>query len=460
MLQPLMSRREIVVGITLVALVMAPIRFGGQRLVYSRPDRALIIAHRGASGYAPEHTLTAYKLAIEQGADFVEQDLQLTKDGVLICLHDPDLSRTTNVADVFPNRARELDIEEPGHKKRGWYTIDFTLEEIKTLDAGSWFNRANPFAAQPSYAGLRVPTMEEAIRAVGNRAGLYIELKHYPFYKSAGMDAAAKLAQILDRHGFNSTSRSTKILIQSFSKESLLRMRQLAPRYSRIQLLPMEDAGRERDSGVVTPQLAREVSGYAAGVGPNKSMIRGKPDVETLHAAGLLIHPYTFRGPSTAVKRRPLDEKNSSGETVADQIASEIRRFIELGIDGGFTDYPAIWKKATQPSKAANTSRIHFETRCGWFRNPTPANIWLYDRDGEWTIGVQGGYQLSGDWEWPKFKRGQWVITNSGGYGYGCACLQLRVDLERHNVMEIKKAYARPLAECQNDRYLKRSMPR
>ncbi len=96
-----------------------------------------------------------------------------------------------------------------------------------------------------------------------------------------------------------------------------------------------------------------------------------------------------------------------------------------------------------------------FETRCGWFSNPTPANIWLYDRDGEWTIGVQGGYQVEGDWDWPDFKRGQWVRTN-GNYGYGCACLQLRVDKETGRVLEIRSARARPLAACHRDRSLKK----
>lgn len=96
-----------------------------------------------------------------------------------------------------------------------------------------------------------------------------------------------------------------------------------------------------------------------------------------------------------------------------------------------------------------------FETRCGWLSNPTPANIWLYDRDGEWTIGVQGGYQLEADWDWPEFKRGQWVRTN-GNYGYGCACLVVRVNKETSQVVEIKSARARPLSACRKDRALKR----
>ena len=97
-----------------------------------------------------------------------------------------------------------------------------------------------------------------------------------------------------------------------------------------------------------------------------------------------------------------------------------------------------------------------FETRCGWFSNPTPANISLYDRDDEWIIGVQGAYQIEEEWDWPTFKRGQWVRTNAGSYGYGCACLRVRVNRDTQEVLEIKSAQARPLSACRNDRSLKR----
>jgi glycerophosphoryl diester phosphodiesterase len=308
--------------------------------------KPLLIAHRGASGYAPEHTFAAYKLAIEQGADFVEQDLQLTKDGVLICLHDPDLGRTTNVAQVFPGRATDRDPEETGTSKRGWYTIDFTLAEIKRLDAGSWFNRANPFAASPSFVGQRVPTMEETIKFVGKRAGLYIELKHFPFYKSFGFDAAEKLAAILKAHGFDQPSQRDRIFIQSFYKVGLLRMREVAPGYARIQLLPMEDLDRRTDTAKVTPELAAEVAAYAKGAGPSKSLLKSADDVATFHRAGLLIHPYTFRGSTSASARRPLDEAQPNGSTVRQDIIADIQRYVGYGIDGGFTDYPRLWKEA------------------------------------------------------------------------------------------------------------------
>lgn len=112
---------------------------------------------------------------------------------------------------------------------------------------------------------------------------------------------------------------------------------------------------------------------------------------------------------------------------------------------------------AIEPFGVANASADEkFETRCGWFDNPTPANVSLYDRDAEWIIGVQGGYQVEGDWEWPEFKPRQWVSTNAGSYGYGCACMQLRVDRQTHKVLEIKSARARALSACRRDQTLKK----
>ena len=323
--------------------------------VEPRPTKKpLLVAHRGASAYAPEHTLAAYRLAIEQGADFVEQDLQMTKDGHLICSHDAELSRTTDVAEVFPDRATSRDPDGGGAAKRGWYAIDFTLEEIKRLDAGSWFSRANPFAARESYKGQRVPTLEEAIKAIGNRAGLYIEMKHYEFYKSQGKDMAVALGAALKAAGYDNTARKERVFIQSFSRASLLRVREVAPTYVRVQLLPMDDAGRREETSRVTPALAREVAAYAHGVGPSKQMIAGPESIETFHAAGLLVHPYTFRGTTTAVSRRPLDERQSNGSTLRQNIISEIERFIDYGVDGGFTDYPDLWREAVR--RKANRS--------------------------------------------------------------------------------------------------------
>ena len=115
--------------------------------------------------------------------------------------------------------------------------------------------------------------------------------------------------------------------------------------------------------------------------------------------------------------------------------------------------FAAVISVGEYPRAAVNSAAPQFETRCGWFDNPTPANLWLYDREGQWIIGTQGGYQVEADWDRPDFKKGQWVATN-GHYGYGCACLQLRANKKTGKVLEIKSARARPLAACRRDRAL------
>lgn len=328
----------------------------------SASKKALLVAHRGASGEAPEHTLQAYKMAIEEGADFVEQDLQITRDGVLVCLHDAELSRTTNVKELFPERATMRDSKGEGTPKQGWYVVDFTLAELKKLDAGDWFYKQHPDMASRNLSTVtnpvskgrlagQIPTLQEAIKYVNNRAGLYIEMKDSQFYKTMGFDMAEKLAAVLKANGYAGPKMSKRVFIQSFSKENLLRMRQLAPQYARVQLLPMEDPKR-KDTAKVTPELAREIAEYAQGAGPSKTMLTGAKDVETFQAAGLVIHPYTFRGPTTAVQRRPLNEKLPDGSTVRENIIADIQRFLDYGIDGGFTDYPALWREAVRLRRA------------------------------------------------------------------------------------------------------------
>ena len=113
----------------------------------------------------------------------------------------------------------------------------------------------------------------------------------------------------------------------------------------------------------------------------------------------------------------------------------------------------ALARRPAAPSTAENPQ---FETRCGWLSNPTPGNVWLNDRDGEWIIGIQGGYQTENDWDWPDFKKGQWIRTNAGSYGYGCACLQVRVDRATNHVLEIKGARPRPLVACRKEPSLKK----
>src|SRR5262245_1066689 len=159
-----------------------------------------LIAHRGASAYAPEHTAAAYRLAIEQGADYVEQDLAVTKDNVLICLHDESLERTTNVEEVFPDRATV----DPVTGRKSWLAANFTLAEVKRLDAGSWFD--------PRFAGERILTFDEAVTLVGSRAGLYPELKTPALYRARGVDQTALFVAAVRRLKLDAKPRGTLIV--------------------------------------------------------------------------------------------------------------------------------------------------------------------------------------------------------------------------------------------------------
>src|SRR5207249_512814 len=163
------------------------------------PIRKTVIAHRGASAYAPEHTLPSYDLALRQGADSVELDLHVTKDGGLVCLHDRTLERTTDVRHVFPERGREEPWE--GQRTPHWFVHDFTLDEIKQLDAGSWFGA--------QFAGSRIPTFQEVVECVGNRGTLCIELKDPEVYEALGLDLLFLFATTLRS---NSIVRSKRVV--------------------------------------------------------------------------------------------------------------------------------------------------------------------------------------------------------------------------------------------------------
>ncbi|HYE73120.1 MAG TPA: glycerophosphodiester phosphodiesterase family protein, partial [Blastocatellia bacterium] len=178
--------------------------------------RKINIAHRGASAYVPEHTLEAYRLALAQGADFVEQDLQVTKDGVLVCLHDLTLERTTNVEEVLPDRFRT---DEKNPSVKHYYVSDFTLAEIKQLDAGSWFGE--------KFKGVKVPTWQEAIDLVRGKAGLYPETKGPEVYGSRGFDMEKLVLDQLKKNKLDKLGADPKtpVIIQSFSPESLRKMR-------------------------------------------------------------------------------------------------------------------------------------------------------------------------------------------------------------------------------------------
>jgi glycerophosphoryl diester phosphodiesterase len=268
------------------------------------------IAHRGASGSAPEHTAAAYRLAIEQGVTFVEQDLGVTHDNQLICIHDDTLERTTNVAEVFPSRASKVEMRTPGPH---WLVNDFTLDEVKRLDAGKWFDA--------KFAGAKLLTFQEAIDLVKGRAGLYPELKSPQLYKSRGIDQVKLFVDVIKKNGLEKPEslKTTPIIIQSFDEEAVRRVAVDLPTIRRILLI---DTG-----GDVSDARLREIAKYATGVGPTKSLIAGRPAlVKTAHDLGMTVTSWTFR---------------ANEKTTYPNVRAEMSHFLyDLGIDALFTNDP------------------------------------------------------------------------------------------------------------------------
>ena len=276
------------------------------------------IAHRGASAYAPEHSAAAYRLAIEQHADFVEQDLGVTRDSQLICIHDDTLERTTNAAEVFPDRGSTDPRAGTG---RHWLVNDFTLAEIRRLDAGKWF--------KPEFAGARIQTFQEAIDLVRGRAGLYPELKSPQLYKSRGIDQVKLFVEVVRGNGLEQPDslRTTPMIIQSFDEDATRRVAVDLPTVPRILLI-------ERDGDVSAPRLA-EIKRFATGIGPEKSLIAAHPElVKTAHDLGMTVTSWTFRS----------DEKSAFAN-----VRAEMSHYLfDLGIDALFTNNPDQFPRQTK----------------------------------------------------------------------------------------------------------------
>lgn len=275
------------------------------------PEKKQLVAHRGASAYAPEHTLEAYRLALEQRADFVEQDLAVSKDGVLVCIHDLTLERTTNVEDVFPDRFVE-DKSGPAPAKR-WPVHDFTLAEIKRLDAGTWFDQ--------KFVGARVPMFQEAIDLVRGKAGLYPELKDPEFYRTRGVSPEKLLAEVLTRNSLVNDS-ATAVIIQSFDDTTLKNLARDLASVPRVFLVEARAIDR-----VDSSEKLREIATWATGLGPNKAIVEMRPEVvKWAHAAKLTVTPWTFR---------------SSNTGAYPSVREEMAKFLyDYGVDAVFTDNP------------------------------------------------------------------------------------------------------------------------
>ncbi|WP_067560667.1 glycerophosphodiester phosphodiesterase [Halofilum ochraceum] len=260
------------------------------------------IAHRGASGSAPEATRPAFEQAVAAGADYLEMDIQMSRDGHLVAIHDTDLDRTTD-----------------GSGRVG----EHTLAELKALDAGSWFNRAHPGQADPAYAGVQLLTLDEILEAFGTDRRYYIETKSPELYPGV----EEKLIETLEAHDL---IQHRNVVLQSFSAESLKTLKALNANVPLIQLLwyGLDANGDLVEASGATPPLAsagaadfRAIAGYAAGIGPNVEdggqRVVDASFVRRAHRAGLLVHVYT------------VDDTTTMNE------------LIDAGVDGIFTNFPA-----------------------------------------------------------------------------------------------------------------------
>jgi glycerophosphoryl diester phosphodiesterase len=318
----------------------------------------IIIAHRGASGYRPEHTLTAYELAIDMGANFIEPDLVITKDGVLIARHENEISETTNVAIhlEFANRKTTKLID--GKLKSGWFSEDFTLAEIKTLRAKERIPKIRP--QNTSYDGLyEIPTLQEIIDLAqhktvetGRTIGIYPETKHPTYFRSLDLALEEPLLEVLYMNGYN--GKDAPIFIQSFEVGNLQYLSEKTD-LPLVQLL--NDKGQPYDfilqgdtrqyKDLVNLEELQKIANYAQAIGINKNLLVSRdisekllpPNnlIENAHVASLLIHVWTFRNEDVFL---PLDFQGNP--------QAEYQLFFDLGIDGVFSDNPDLAVKVLQ----------------------------------------------------------------------------------------------------------------
>ncbi|XP_075982350.1 uncharacterized protein LOC142980694 isoform X2 [Anticarsia gemmatalis] len=318
----------------------------------------LIIAHRGASGYVPEHTLGAYALAATMGSDYLEPDVVMTKDGHIIARHDNELGLTTDVAQhpEFASRYRTQSVD--GREISGWFTEDFTLAEIKTLRAIERIPLIRPGNTRMD-TSLEVPTMQEIIDlakglevSLHRPIGIYPEIKHGTHFQRLGLAMEKPLVDLLHNNGYRGPE--APIYIQSFEVSNLKELKTLTG----IRLIQLLGANQPFDqnqlgTGLTYAQMAsaeglREIATYAYAVGPEKTYIiprnadntLGEPTefVRNAHAAGLKVHPYTFRSENVFLPAE-YQSNDTSMAGIGDG-EGEIRTFLATGIDGLFADQP------------------------------------------------------------------------------------------------------------------------
>jgi len=317
----------------------------------AQPKRPLVIAHRGASGERPEHTLMAYTLAVDQGADFIEPDLVCTKDGHLVVRHENEIAGTTDVAarPEFATRKTEKVID--GQKITGWFTEDFTLAELKTLRARERLPQLRSGSAK--FDGqAAIPTYQEVVdlakaegRRVGRTIGTYPEMKHPTYFAGIGLPIEQRVADALKKNGLD--SRTAPVFVQCFEVAPLKTFRGLS-KARRVMLVGQVGAA----APTKTPEDLKAIAAFADGLGPEWPLVApivdgalGPPTklVEMAHAAGLAVHPWTVRA-----ENQFLPTKLKRGTAPADHgdAATLCKALYAAGVDGVFSDFPGLAVRA------------------------------------------------------------------------------------------------------------------
>jgi glycerophosphoryl diester phosphodiesterase len=323
-----------------------------------RKAAPIVLGHRGASGYRPEHTLASYELAVQMGADYIEPDLVPTKDGQLVARHENEIGGTTDVGSRPEFAGRKATKTIDGRPVTGWFTEDFTLAELKTLRAVERLPalRKNNTIYNGRY---QVPTLQEVIdlakrlgRQHHRRVGIFPETKHPTYFRSIGLPLEATVVTTLKRNGLDHPDG--RAIVQSFEPTSL-RMLDKALRVPALQAIstsgaPYDTVANGRGptfNDMVTPAGLKEIGTYAEWIGPEKNRVIPRkadgslgtpaPLVKDAHAAGLKVSPYTFRNENEFL---PTDLRNGTAPGDYGQILKEYDIFYRTGIDGLFSDNP------------------------------------------------------------------------------------------------------------------------
>jgi glycerophosphoryl diester phosphodiesterase len=341
---------------------VSPVPGGAASSHQPAADRPLVLAHRGASGYRPEHTSAAYELAAAMGADYIEPDLVMTKDGVLVDRHEPEISTTTDVADHPEFASRRTTKNLDGVKTTGWFTEDFTLAELKTLRA----KERLPELRQENtiYDGrYQVPTFAEDLalreklsREYGRTIGIIPEIKHSTYFHDKGFDPEAAVMKLVNRYHLNRAN--APLWIQSFELTNMQTLRTTYG-YKANEVFLASNTGAPYDlvakgdprtyADLMQPSSLRHLSTWINGIGPDKGLViprtssgaLGTPTglVGAAHRADLVVTPYTFRAENSFL---PTDYRLGTNPADYGRAIDEDVAFMKAGVDGLFCDQPDI----------------------------------------------------------------------------------------------------------------------